>query len=199
MFLPALFFDFVARLVRRRVPTALQACSDVYPDIASRCSPPYPTIVHWGAWVCTIEPRSNSGWNFDCRDNGTWTCRFSVTPDSSDGTGSPTVLHAILGVCAVFLILSALITLICYIWLCGKAVEAVEETDDLDGQSVIIIQNTGEWLPPESALAVFEPMSEDGPPAYGMPPRTRYTNGGGAEPIAESPPPTVDVVYLGPT
>jgi hypothetical protein len=70
-------------------------------------------------WPCpltiSIESRSDSGWNVDCQDNGTWICRFGITPDSGggydwDGTyiGSLTVRH-------VFFLITALVAPICFI------------------------------------------------------------------------------------
>jgi hypothetical protein len=196
--------DVYPDIASRRVSTAIRACSDVYPDIASRFAPPYPATVHWGSWVCAIESRSDSGWNFDCQDNRTWTCTFSITPDSGGGydcdgtcTNSQIVHHAVIGSTVIFFLIAAIVALICFIrYRCRNA--AVAQVDELDGQSVVVVQNTGGWLQPQSRVVVFDPELEDGPSTYGMPPSFTHPKDGGAEPESESSPPTVEVLYLGP-
>jgi hypothetical protein len=65
--------------------TEIDACEDVYPQLAIRCPAPFPSDCEWGPWDCRIESAVMNHWEFDCESNESWKCQFSVHGDSRQG------------------------------------------------------------------------------------------------------------------
>jgi hypothetical protein len=84
----------------------------------------------------------------------------------------------------VFFLITALAALICFIRY--RRIAAAAQVHELDAQSVVVVQNTGGWLPPQSPIVAFDPKSEDGPSTSGMPSSFTHANDCSAEPESES-------------
>jgi hypothetical protein len=59
----------------------MDACGDVYFELATHCPEPYSSNCAWDDWDCTIESPSDGHWRFDCHSNSSWVCEITKAPD----------------------------------------------------------------------------------------------------------------------